>query len=73
VRVFQPARRLSSGECRWRRSAERGTLRSDAEFLRRWLEVLESLPAYNEARDEANIAMLRRLFAEVRNPAEPSD
>jgi hypothetical protein len=38
-------------------------LLKEAEFLRRWLAVLEALPQYNGARDEANIIMLRRLVA----------
>jgi hypothetical protein len=49
--------------CRQRWAAERPTLSRDAEFLRRWLVVLELLPGYNGSRDEANIVMLRRLVA----------
>ena len=56
--------------CRQRWAAEHHTLRLDADFLRRWLGVLESLPGYNGVRDAANIAMLRRLVAEQRQ-AEP--
>jgi hypothetical protein len=56
VKLEQEAR-----ECRQRWSAEREALRHDLEFLRRWLVVLEALPGYNGARDEANIVMLRRL------------
>jgi hypothetical protein len=58
-------------ECRRRWAAERAALRNDPEFLRRWLAVLEALPKYNGARDEANIAMLRRLVAGEQRPAEP--
>jgi hypothetical protein len=50
-------------ECRKRWAAEGSALRHDHEFLRRWLVVLEALPGYNGARDEANIVMLRRLVA----------
>jgi hypothetical protein len=50
-----------ASECRRRWATERDALLSDSEFLRRWLEVLESLPNYNGARDEANIVMLHRL------------
>ena len=49
--------------CRQRWAADRHALGRDAEYLRRWLVVLESLPRYNGARDEANIVMLRRLVA----------
>lgn len=49
------------GECRRRWAAERESLRRDFEFLRRWLDGLEALPAYGGERDEANITMLRRL------------
>jgi hypothetical protein len=41
----------------------RAALRRDAEFLRRWLVVLEALPEYHGSRDEGNIVMLRRLVA----------
>ena len=50
-----------ASECRRRWITERDTLLGDPEFLRRWLEVLEMLPGYSGARDEANIVMLRRL------------
>jgi Probable zinc-ribbon domain len=60
-----------AGECRRRWAAERGTLVRDSCFLRQWLEVLESLPGYGGANDEASITMLRRLIAEVERHAEP--
>jgi hypothetical protein len=50
-------------ECRRRWAAEQPALLRDLEFLRRWLAVLEALPGFNAERDEANIAMLRRLVA----------
>ena len=50
-------------ECRQRWVAERPALLRDLEFLRRWLAVLEALPRYNGAKDEANIVMLGRLVA----------
>jgi Probable zinc-ribbon domain len=50
-----------ASECRRRWATERHTLLCDSDFLDRWLEVLESLPDYNGARDEANIVMLHRL------------
>jgi len=60
-----------AGECRRRWAAERATLRNDLEFLRRWLGVLEALPGYNGATDEANATMVRRLIAELQKPADP--
>ncbi len=62
-----------AGECRRRWIADGAALRRDQEFLQRWLVVLQSLPRYGGARDEANIVMLRRLVAEVQPHAEPSD
>lgn len=53
-----------AGECRRRWAGERAALRNDAEFLRRWLAVLEALPGYNGAEDKANVGMLRRLVEE---------
>ena len=52
-----------AAECRERWEAERSALARDQVFLRRWLIMLEALPEYNAARDEANIVMLRRLVA----------
>lgn len=50
-------------ECRRRWVAGRPALLRDLEFLRRWLVVLEALPRFAGANDEANIVMLRRLVA----------
>ena len=52
---------------RW--AAEHQTLRCDAEFLRRWLAVLELLPNYSGVRDEGNIVMLQRLVTEQSHSA----
>jgi hypothetical protein len=60
-----------AGECRRRWAAERATLRIDAEFLRHWLAVLEALPLYGGASDEANVAMLRRLIMETQTSRLP--
>jgi hypothetical protein len=50
-------------ECRRRWATERPERLRDPEFLRRWLIVLEALPRYAGAKDEANIVTLRRLVA----------
>ena len=50
-------------ECRRRWVIERPARPRDPEFLRRWLVVLEALPRYAGATDEANIVVLRRLVA----------
>jgi Probable zinc-ribbon domain len=60
-----------AGECGRRWAAGRVKLVRDPGFLRRWLEVLESLPGYGGANDEANIARVRRLIAGTLGPAEP--
>jgi Probable zinc-ribbon domain len=56
--------------CRRRWAAEGPTLLRDPEFLHHWLAVLEALPGYGGATDEANIAMLRRLVAGNESDAE---
>jgi hypothetical protein len=52
-----------ASEYRQRWASERPLLAGDLESLRRWLSVMEALPGYNGARDEANIVMLRRLVS----------
>ena len=60
-----------AGDCRQRWAAERDALHGDPAFLRRWLAVLEALPGYGGATDEAAIGMLRRLVSEGGSTAEP--
>ena len=53
-------------ECRRRWAEERSDVENNAEFLQRWLAVLEALPGYNVREDSANIAMLTRLTQQSR-------
>lgn len=53
---------LEAYECRRQWAVENASVRGNKEFLQRWLVVLESLSEYNAKRDEANIAMIRRLL-----------
>jgi hypothetical protein len=45
---------------RWR--IEKGMLQRNRDFLVKWLELVDQLPQYGGPRDEAAMAMLRRLI-----------
>ena len=57
--------------CQARWSAERASLRHNTAFLRRWLVVLETLPKYGGAWDEANMVMLQRRIVDQLATAVP--
>jgi hypothetical protein len=49
-------------ECRREWNENRATLRPDEQFLHQWLSSLEDVIQLGGKRDEANIAMLRRVL-----------
>jgi len=52
---------LGIRECQARWRTHKPELQSDAEFLRQWLELLETHPDYGGRKNHAAITMLRRL------------
>jgi len=49
-------------ECTTRWKAHKTELQRDAEFLRRWFELLQTYPNYGGRKNHAGIRMLRRLL-----------